>query len=137
MAFNGAGVFSRLYNWVQDAANNINIMADRMDNEMNGFSDGLTNCVTRDGQTTIINNIPFNSFKITGLGNGVNPTDAVNYGQVFTNPVFTNATFTNITVTTANINNLTSSNVNISGGTITGITGFSTPDFLIINAGVI
>ena len=58
MAFNGSGVFVRLYNWVNDAAANIKIRADRMDNEMDGFATGLSSCITKDGQTTITANLP-------------------------------------------------------------------------------
>jgi hypothetical protein len=43
----------------------------------------------------------------------------------------------NITPSTGVFTNLSSGNVNITGGTITGIVGFSVPDFLIINQGVI
>jgi len=50
MAFDGNGVFIRLYNWVTDKVNGINITASRMDGEMDGFASGLTNCVTKDGQ---------------------------------------------------------------------------------------
>lgn len=50
MAYDGNGVFNRLYNWVQDKTNNIDITASRMDTEDNGFAAGLSNCVTRDGQ---------------------------------------------------------------------------------------
>jgi hypothetical protein len=39
-----------LFSWLNDAANNINIRADRMDQEMDGFASGLSNCITRDGQ---------------------------------------------------------------------------------------
>ena len=51
MPFNGSGTFTRLYNWTDDAANGIKIRADRMDAEMDGFATGLTDCVTRDGQS--------------------------------------------------------------------------------------
>lgn len=50
MAFNGAGLFLRIYNWVSDTAAAINITASRMDAEMDGFASGLSNCITRDGQ---------------------------------------------------------------------------------------
>lgn len=52
MAFNGAGTFVRLFNWVNDALNNIDITASREDAEDDGFAAGLTNCLTRDGQGT-------------------------------------------------------------------------------------
>lgn len=50
MAFNGSGVFVRLYNWVQDKTNGIPITSSRMDAELDGIAAGLSNCITRDGQ---------------------------------------------------------------------------------------
>lgn len=82
MAFNGTGTFNRIYNWTTDAANGINIEAARMDTEDSGFATGLSNAITKDGQTTITANIPFNSKKITGLGNGSARTDSIALGQV-------------------------------------------------------
>jgi hypothetical protein len=82
MAFNGSGTFNRIYNWTTDAGNGINIEASRMDGEDNGFATGLSNCITKDGQTTITANIPFNSKKITGLANGSARTDSIALGQV-------------------------------------------------------
>jgi len=83
MPYNGNGVFVRLYNWVQDAANSIQIVASRMDNETQGIADGLTNCLTRDGQSPPTANIPMGNKKITGLANGSSSGDAVSYDQVF------------------------------------------------------
>jgi len=68
MAFNGSGIFNRLYNWVQDAANGIAITASRMDAETQGIADGLSNCITKDGQSSLSADIPFNNKKITGSG---------------------------------------------------------------------
>lgn len=82
MAFNGSGVFNRLYSWVNDAAANIKIRADRMDNEMNGFATGLSTCITKDGQTTITANLPMAGFKHTGVADGSNRTDYASFGQV-------------------------------------------------------
>ena len=82
MAFNGTGTFLRLYTWATDKINLIPITASRVDAEMDGMATGLSNCITKDGQTTISANIPFNSFKATGLGVGTARTDAVNVGQV-------------------------------------------------------
>ena len=76
MPFNGSGVFQRVRNWVADAAAGIKIRADYHDAEDDGFASGLTNCITRDGQTTITQNIPFNSKRITGLADPVNDQDA-------------------------------------------------------------
>lgn len=82
MAFNGTGTFLRLYNWATDKINSIPITASRVDAEMDGMATGLSNCITKDGQTTISANIPFNSFKATGLGVGTARTDAITVGQV-------------------------------------------------------
>jgi hypothetical protein len=76
MPFNGAGVFQRVRNWVADAAAGIKIRADFHDAEDDGFADGLTNCITKDGQTIVTQNIPWNSKRITGLADPVNPQDA-------------------------------------------------------------
>ena len=77
MPFNGFGVFQRVRNWVADAAGGIKIRADFHDTEDDGFATGLTQCITKDGQTTITQNIPWNSKRITGLADPVNPQDAV------------------------------------------------------------
>lgn len=50
MAFDGNGTFVRLFNWVQDKTNGINITASRMDGEDSGFAAGLSLCLTRDNQ---------------------------------------------------------------------------------------
>jgi hypothetical protein len=46
MAFDGSGVFNRLYSWVQDAANGINITASRVDEETSGIVTGLNQVVS-------------------------------------------------------------------------------------------
>jgi len=92
MPFNGVGVFTRVYQWVQDAANGIFVDATRTDTDSNDIAAGLTNCVTRDGQSPWLANIPANGFKITGLAAGVNTTDSTNYTQVFNNPAFNSPT---------------------------------------------
>lgn len=82
MAFNGNGVFSRLYSWVNDAAGGIKIRADRMDNEMNGFATGLSTCITKDGQTTVTANLPMAGYRHTGVGNGSARNDYASLAQV-------------------------------------------------------
>jgi hypothetical protein len=69
MAFNGSGLFVRLYNWVVDAANGVDILPDRMDAEMDGFATGLSNCITRDGQGVPGQPIPWGNQDLTGVGN--------------------------------------------------------------------
>lgn len=82
MAFNGAGTFSRIYNWVTDAAANIKIQAVRMDAEMDGFATGLTTCVTKDGQTTPTANLPMGTFRHTGVGDSSSLTSYPSTKQV-------------------------------------------------------
>lgn len=82
MAFNGAGVFVRLYNWVNDRNASINIRADRMDAEMDGMATALTDCVTRDGQSPATANLPMAGFIHTGVGNGTARNHYAALGQV-------------------------------------------------------
>ena len=82
MAFNGTGTFVRLYSWVTDALNSIPISSSRMDDDTDDIATGLSNCITKDGQTTITANIPMNSKKFTGLTNGSARTDSITLGQV-------------------------------------------------------
>lgn len=78
MPFNGSGTFQRVMNWVNDAAANIKIKADRHDQEDDNFASGLSMCITKDGQTTITADIPMNNKKLTGLAAPTVSTDAVN-----------------------------------------------------------
>jgi hypothetical protein len=82
MAFNGTGTFNRLYSWVVDATNGLFVSSTRMDAEMDGMATAFNNCMTRDGQSPATANIPMGSNRITGLANGVAPTDAAAVGQV-------------------------------------------------------
>ena len=87
LSFNGSGVFNRLYTWVNDAAAAVKIRADRMDNEMNGFATGLTNCVTRDGQSPATANLPMGGFKHTGVAAASSSTEYATFGQLLSNGV--------------------------------------------------
>jgi hypothetical protein len=82
MAFNGSGVFLRLYNWVNDAAASVKIRADRMDAEFNGMATGLSTCITKDGQTTVTANLPMAGYVHTGVGNATATTNYATAGQV-------------------------------------------------------
>lgn len=82
MAFNGSGVFERLYNWVNDRDANIDITASRMDGEDDGFATGLSNCITKDGQTTVTADLPMATYKHTGVGNAAARDSYSAAGQV-------------------------------------------------------
>lgn len=75
--FNGSGTFVRSFSWQQDATNGIPITASRMDTEDSGFASGLSNCITRDGQSPPTSNIPMGNFLITGLGVATMPSHAL------------------------------------------------------------
>lgn len=68
MPFDGSGNFQRVMNWVADAAAGIRIKSDRHDIEDNNFAAGLTNCLTKDGQSQPTANIPMNAKKLTNVG---------------------------------------------------------------------
>lgn len=82
MAFNGSGVFNRIYNWVNDANNNIDITASRVDTEDTGFASGLSNCICKDGQTTVTADLPMATFKHTNVGNAAARNQYASAGQV-------------------------------------------------------
>lgn len=77
MAFNGNGIFNRLYSFVNDSLAGINILSSRMDNELNGIATGLSNTLTRDGQSPPTNNIPMGGFRLTDLATPTSAGDAV------------------------------------------------------------
>lgn len=82
MPYNGSGVFTRVYNWVNDAAGGIPITASRVDTEDTGFATGLSNAICKDGQTTVTANLPMGGFRHTGVGNAVARTDYAAAGQI-------------------------------------------------------
>jgi hypothetical protein len=69
------------------------------------LANGLTNAITKDGQTTVTANIPMSNFKITGLGAATTANDAVRLEQLTSGA--TNVSFGNLAYT----------------GTLTGSTG--------------
>lgn len=82
MAFNGSGTFNRLYNWVNDKNNSIPITASRMDDEMNGMAVALSNCITRDGQSVPLANLPMNGFRFLNVGDAQTATEFASLGQL-------------------------------------------------------
>src|SRR5580765_6605075 len=84
MPFDGSGNFTRVMNWVSDALANIKIVATRHDSEDDNFAAGLSQCLTKDGQTQPTATIPMNGKKITNLANPTTGTDAANKTYVDT-----------------------------------------------------
>jgi len=88
-AFDGNGNFNRLYNWQTDKANGINIRADRMDAEMDGFAVGLSTCYTKDGQSQPSANLPMNGYRFTGAGTATDSAHFTVASQVRDNTLCT------------------------------------------------
>jgi len=83
MPFNGSGTFTSIYSWTQDAANAIDISATRMDaQEADYTANGFGNCLTRDGQGSASANLPMNTNRHTGVGNGAAVDDYLALGQL-------------------------------------------------------
>ncbi|MCF1367303.1 glycoside hydrolase family 55 protein [Burkholderia cenocepacia] len=82
MPFNGQGSFALKYNWQNDAANGIYISSSRMMDQEQDIANGLSNCLTLDGQSTPRAPIPFGNQRITELGNPTLASDAANMSWV-------------------------------------------------------
>ncbi len=82
MPWNGSGVFTRLFSWVNDKNAGIDITASRMDSDTNDIVTGLENTVTLDGQTVPTANLPMGGFIHTGVGNATARSNYVAAGQV-------------------------------------------------------
>jgi hypothetical protein len=75
MSFNGNGTFNIDTNG-QPVVDGTLIEADVFNDLTADIAAGLTNCITKDGQTTPTANIPMGGQRITGLGLGTSSTDA-------------------------------------------------------------
>lgn len=82
MPFNGAGTFTLVAG--NPVVTGTVISSTVHNNTNNDFAAGFTNCLTRDGQSVALANIPMGGFKLTNLANGSNPQDSVAFGQVVT-----------------------------------------------------
>ncbi|MBR8157138.1 hypothetical protein KDX20_22140 [Burkholderia cenocepacia] len=82
MPFNGSGSFGLKYNWQNDAANGIYISSSRMMDQEQDIANGLSNCLTRDGQSTPIAPIPMGGFRLINVGTPMLSADAATMGYV-------------------------------------------------------
>lgn len=81
MPFNGSGTFS-VYTPGTPYTNGTTIDATVANSVNTDFATGLTNCLTRDGQSPATANVPMGGFRLTGLGAATARTDAIQYAQV-------------------------------------------------------
>ena len=110
MPYNGTGTFTRNYSWVNDYANGVLIDPTRMDADTNDIvSNGLSNCITRDGQGKPSANISWNNYQINFLANPTIATDALNLG--FADGRYIKVDGTSLPGASINANNYTIINV--------------------------
>lgn len=81
MSYNGSGQFN-INSTGQPVVSGTVISSSTFNALTADLATGLSTAITKDGQTTVTNNIPFNSYKITNLGAGTAATDAARLGQV-------------------------------------------------------
>jgi len=81
VSFNGSGTFL-INSTGQPVVANTVISATVFNALTADLASGLTNCITKDGQSTPTANIPMGNNKITGLANGTLASDAATLGQV-------------------------------------------------------
>jgi hypothetical protein len=80
MPFNGSGTYSLPAG--NPAVTGTTISSTATNNTNTDIATALTNCLTRDGQSTPSANLPMNSKKLTGLAAGTSAGDSVRYEQL-------------------------------------------------------
>lgn len=131
MSFNGSGTFN-INTAGQPVVTGTTITATAFNLLTADLANGLSTCLTKDGQTTVTANIPFAGFKITGVGLATTSGDALSYGQAATvgnlNVVGTTGTsiasfsrstnaLQRIAVTNSNAGNAAQASIALSNGT--------------------
>ena len=84
MSYNGSGTF-QINTTGQPVVASTVINSTAFNSLTADLANGLSTAITKDGQTTVTNNIPMSGFKITGLGAATTGTDAVRYSQIQSN----------------------------------------------------
>lgn len=80
MAFNGSGTYNLPAG--NPVVTGTTISSTTTNTTFSDIATALTNCITRDGQSTPSANLPMNSKKLTGLAAGTSAGDSVRYEQV-------------------------------------------------------
>jgi len=83
LSYNGSGVFV-INSTGQPVVTGTVISSSVFNSLTSDLATGLSTAITKDGQTTITNNIPFGNNKITGLAVATTSGDALSYGQAAT-----------------------------------------------------
>ena len=80
MPFNGSGTYTLPAG--NPVTTGTTISSTTTNNTNSDIATALTNCLTRDGQSTPSANLPMNSHKLTGLAAGTTNGDSVRYEQI-------------------------------------------------------
>ena len=80
MPFNGSGTYALPAG--NPVVTGTTISSSTTNTTNSDIATALTNCITRDGQSTPSDNLPMNSKKLTGLAAGTSAGDSVRYEQV-------------------------------------------------------
>lgn len=76
--FDGLGNYDRAHDWTDDQAADIDVRADRMDEEFDTMATAFENCLTRDNQGKPSTDQDFNNKKITNLADPTTAKGALN-----------------------------------------------------------
>jgi hypothetical protein len=80
MAFNGSGTYNLPAG--NPVVTGTTISSSTTNTTNSDIATALTNCITRDGQSTPSANLPMNAKKLTGLAAGTTAGDSVRYEQI-------------------------------------------------------
>lgn len=81
MPFNGNGTFNLVAG--NPVTSGTTILSTVNNNTNSDIASGLSNCVTRDGQSPATTNLPMGGFKLTGLAAGSIAGDSLRYEQLY------------------------------------------------------
>lgn len=79
MPFDGAGNFTRVYNWVADKLASVKIQAARMDGEDDGFADAFNEVLLRNGVAPLTGDLKLGSNNITGVATGLDSMPSITF----------------------------------------------------------
>jgi len=113
MAFNGSGTYNLPAG--NPVVTGTTISSSTTNTTNSDIATALTNCITRDGQSTPSANLPMNAKKLTGLAAGTSAGDSVRYEQVL---LLAGGTMTG--AITFNAGQTFTGTLPLTGGTMTG-----------------
>ena len=127
MSYNGSGTFN-INTAGQPVVTGTVISSTAFNALTADLGTGLSTAITKNGQTTVTANIPFNGYKLTGIAVATASGDALSYGQAATVSALTDSALTSGRVPYASTAGLfvDSANLTFNGTTLTAA-GFSGP----------